>query len=391
MSCEEYLENFTRIMSQQPIDNATAHASAGERAYLFVHRYVYGMALPAICAFGILGNVLNLVVLTRKQLQKSMDRMEKSAHLGLVALAVTDMIFCVVTLPVPFVPNKFLYTDLDSQPLVYLEMYNQCLVNIFLLCSTWLTVFMATARYLAICHPLHARSIINLHGTRIGIALILVGSVLLNLPQFWQYALVPKQCAEYCTCYSKTGGALVKRPRLDYAYKVVWAVLGTFIPVAVLAFCNCCLIRALRQSLRMQRRYRANAPPRDSGHHITPTLITIVVLFIVLVVPSEILKFIKLVMLAPGASSAANFHMYQAATVVTNFMQACNFAVNFVLYCVINVHFRQTIQYVLCCRWTRWRGGPESRIGSRMRPGYYTKANQSTTNPTYVTDIETEM
>ena len=76
--------------------------------------------------------ILNLVVLTRKRLQCSMDRMEKSAHAGLVALAsdlwmtsdpgwpdrgqvalaVSDLSFCVVyilSLAVPAKPVRLAY------------------------------------------------------------------------------------------------------------------------------------------------------------------------------------------------------------------------------------------------------------------------------------------
>jgi hypothetical protein len=34
-----------------------------------LRRYSYGVAMPAICVLGILGNVLNLVVLTRRNMK----------------------------------------------------------------------------------------------------------------------------------------------------------------------------------------------------------------------------------------------------------------------------------------------------------------------------------
>ncbi len=59
-----------------------------------VEYILYTYVIVGISGFGILGNVLNLIVLTSKGLQKTMDRMEKSAHCGLVAMAVSDMCFC---------------------------------------------------------------------------------------------------------------------------------------------------------------------------------------------------------------------------------------------------------------------------------------------------------
>ena len=204
---------------------------------------------------------------------------------------------------------------------------------------------------------------------------MIVVSVLVNIPRFWHYTITETQCATDCVCYIKSTSKLFRNPKFYYPYKITWAIFGTFIPVAILAFCNFCLIRALRQSFQMQRMYRANAP-RDSGHRITPTLITIVVLFIILVVPSEILEFLKNFVLVPR--QGASLDAFLSATIIMNFNQACNFAVNFVLYCVINVHFRETILHVFCCKWAAKRKD-------------YVKANGSTTNQTYVTDIETEM
>jgi hypothetical protein len=372
MSCEEFMANFTKATRPE---NDTA--SSGQTAFNSVNYYFYTIGLPIVCAFGIFGNVLNLIVLTRKQLQKSMDRMEKSAHLGLLALAVVDMLFCTIALPTSFLRRSFMYTSLDSFALVYFEMYQLSLLNVFLFCSNWLTVVMASARYLAICHPLHARGFIGLRGTRIGIAVVFIASVLLNIPQFFHFKLTPTQCAANCICYPKIKSSLFTHYNFEFAYKVTWAILGTFIPIVILAFCNCCLIRALRQSLKMQRLYRANNPPRDSGHRITPTLIAIVVLFILLACPSEFLKFTEMMVLRSGDAQVSHYHIYQSATIITNFMQACNFAINFVLYCVINVHFRDTITYALCCKWRH------------KQSSAYVKA--STTGQTYVTDMETEM
>ena len=44
--------------------------------------FLYRRVIVFICLCGVLGNILNLIVLTRKGLQKTMDRMEKSAHVG---------------------------------------------------------------------------------------------------------------------------------------------------------------------------------------------------------------------------------------------------------------------------------------------------------------------
>ena len=52
----------------------------------------YEVVIPAVCAFGVIGNILNLVVLTKQRIDTKMDRLEKSATYGLIALAFSDML-----------------------------------------------------------------------------------------------------------------------------------------------------------------------------------------------------------------------------------------------------------------------------------------------------------
>ena len=349
-------------------DTSNVTDSTDYVAYIFNE-----IGVPLVCCFGIVGNLLNLAVLTQKQLQSSMDRMEKSAHLGLVALATSDLLFCIFALPMFSKATKeiIFYSPKTLFPLYY-NMFKTAILNIFVTCSTWLTVVMASARYLAICHPLHARGFINLCGTKITITLVFIFSILLNLPSFWLKTMVKRNFSENCTIYRITFGDVFKNETFEYSYQALWAVVAVFLPIMVLAFCNICLIRALQQSMHMQRKYRVNRPKQDSGHRITPTLITIVVLFMVLVVPSEIIKFTNFILEKQDKHSQG----LRYAKVITNFLQASNFAINFILYCILNKHFRNTILYFLCCGWKK-----------TSQP----KATSQNHTMTLMTDIETDM
>lgn len=70
----------------------------------------------------------------------------------------------------------------------------QGLINTFQLSSTWLTVNMALGRYIAICHPLHARGYIRPRGTRIAVLVILLASGVFNAPRFLHYRPVLIPC-----------------------------------------------------------------------------------------------------------------------------------------------------------------------------------------------------
>ena len=318
MSCAEYTANLTRILASlnYPPKEVPRDIVA------IVKDGLYNIGIPIMCIFGILGNILNVVVLTRKQMSRAMDRMEKSVHYGLIALAVSDLLFCVVILPSAFIPQERTYIGESSMGMIYYNMYMEPFINMFLLSSTWLTIMMASGRYLAVCHPIRARWVLGMKVTRFFIASVFVLAVTINMPQFWKNAIMETNCATHCYCYTIITGELYKNKTFEFAYNIFWSLAGVFIPLFILAFCNFCLIKALKDSQRMRKMYRANKSSHDSGHRLTPTLISIVVLFMVLVSPSEILKFLQQYVV--NQQHPEQLEAYQTAVVVTNFMQVSN-------------------------------------------------------------------
>lgn len=380
-SCSEHILNVTRIVKQ---GMAKKNLSMENQRYASLVFYVNNVVVPIICLFGIVGNILNLIVLTRKQLQRSMDRLEKSVSVGLVALAASDMISCVLYMMTSLVQEQTLYSPLENHLSLYFKIYQEALVNVFLLCSTWLTVNMALGRYFAICHPLQARGFISLRGTRIAVVCVFVGSVIATLPRFWHYHETTVSCNELlsnasrpappdCPCqfHTKTNYGLYRNNRFVFGYGLFCSVVSIFIPLVILTICNVCLIRALRRSYRMQSLYRANKP-NDSGHRITPTLIALIVLFTILVAPADFVVFARLV-------DSLSYTAFKMATMATNLLLLTNFAINFVLYCVVNVQFRKTVRDIVMCQWYGGQGRQKDRGGQSTT---YTRATQHATMDT---------
>ena len=260
MSCDEYHRNFTASMIEMQANISTdGHVTKKTRLILF------HVILPVILIFGIVGNILNLLILTRKQLKRTMDRMEKSVHMGLVALAASDLLFCTLMFPKSVTHEVFTVAEDSNTPLLYYQAYYEPFLNTFIMSSTWLTVTMALGRYVAICHPLHARWLVDIRATKLIIFGVFLLSILFNLPGFWRYYIVTQQCAKYCKCYSIAIGSLYNNATFKYGYGIAWAFIGCIIPVVILAFCNVCLIIALQQSRRMRRLFRANHTQHDDS------------------------------------------------------------------------------------------------------------------------------
>lgn len=351
-SCDEYLETITRALDA--LNEAERLSSDRMEAA------INGVFVPVVSAFGIVGNLLNLIVLTRKRLSRSMDHMEKSAQMGLVALALSDTIICALYLFASVVPSRVVYTPYDRLFALYFSTYQEALMNIFLLSGTWLTVTMAISRYLVVCRPMHARVFIGLRGTRAVLIGDFVGSLILNLPRFWHYVPVQHPCSESgittvsplrCPCHYhvKQIGALYNDKVFVFTYSIVTSIVGIFGPLLILTGCNVCLVWALRRSQQLQKRSMASPQAlqtrAESRHRITPTLIALIVLFIVLVTPSEVVNFFR-----EHIDSTSGFLIFKTSTKIFNFLPLINFAVNFVLYCILNVHFRETFRDVVLCR-----------------------------------------
>ncbi|KAK2165990.1 hypothetical protein NP493_1344g00017 [Ridgeia piscesae] len=315
-----------------------------------------------ICLFGLLGNVLNLVILAQRGLFKRMSRMEKSANSGLMALAVSDMLFCAAVIPGTFVDHsRFSYSSRYDMGLLY-ELYSNCVINTFIMSSTWLTVTMAVSRYVAICHPLRARQVIGATFAGATVLLVFVACIVCNLPRFWNDRLESIDCREGGSQYFPTSGYLKRHKRVGVAYLWSYFVVAVFLPLVALTFCNLNLINALRQSAAMRRRYnragREGTAASEPTDRITMTLVIIVVMYVLLVTPAELCNFVSDIIIR-NASGPGGFNL---AVAFSNTLQSINFAVNFVLYCVVNTHFRRGVYALLCwpSRAARGRGAPKS-------------------------------
>lgn len=315
-------------------------------------------AVVALCCFGVLGNILNLLALTRRSLVARMGKMEKSATAGLVALALSDFFFCFLSLPNAVVdPEQNIWFSLDFS--LYYQVYSMATINIFVVSSTWFTVVMAVSRYLAICHPLHARLIVDMKFAKASLISVFFGSIVLNIPRFWHLDiectyLTEEQKMEYPSSkpkwYTLVNGELEHGSTGWRVYIITYFILAVLIPLITLAFCNVYLIRALHQSANMRKQFaRRDNDSNDATRIVTLTLTVIVVAYLLLVAPSEIFTFVNQI-IDKEIQSKKEHSIYNFIVVVFNILQVLNFSFNFVLYIVINAHFRRTIKDVFTCR-----------------------------------------
>jgi len=138
--CDEYIANMTSLVrlalqtavyirrpgnetAAVPDGSPNGHFRSSHRVISF-ESLMTDVLAPIVCVFGVIGNLLNLFVLTRRRVRRSMDGLERSVRIGLVALAVSDELFCIVYLvAVCFRPTsaKHLYSPYDNLATLYLS------------------------------------------------------------------------------------------------------------------------------------------------------------------------------------------------------------------------------------------------------------------------------
>jgi hypothetical protein len=321
--------------------NDTAIISLTENQAIILeslHYHFYGVFVPVVCSLGILGNILNVIIFTKKKNTGTSDDVEYCTTICLVSLAISDMMFCITTFPVGFQTlGQSVFHRSDF--MLYYTMYSTGIISMFIFSSTMLTVLTALMRYLAICHPFRSRQFISIKATGVGIFIVLLISLGFNLVSMWQHTTIDCLEEDYTVVESS---ALFRSPSFQYTQKLLWTIFGNFIPLSILLFCNIQLIRALRQSRQLHLLHSRDDTSCLSAHRrINITLVTIIIFFFILVAPSEITKFIFLLNNEKG-------FRYFVVTYITNMLQCINFSVNFVLYYVIIAPFRHTLHEFLC-------------------------------------------
>ena len=341
--------------------------------YEEIRHYVYYVLLPVIMALGVFGNILNLIVFTRRRLREGVSEVEKASTTGLLFLAVADLLFCLTGLV------GHLLSPFKTRLAVayYFVTYQKAVVNTLLFISTWLVVVLSVERYVAVSFPFRTRQFVRVRKTVFINLGVYVFSILFNVPLFLEYKVVRTLCHPNYY-YEVRLGHYGSSEVFQRVYSMVWGIMGTFLPLAILIMCN---IKFLLEIYRSKMAFSpdrnqstnssrgsplgaANSSNSSSTHsarltRITIILIAIIFMFFLLVCPSMILDFLN-TQSDMKKWSKDSLDRFRTAMVFTNLTQAINFSLNFLLYCSLSREFRRALRTIVC----RWRAPPNSQTPS---------------------------
>ena len=291
---------------------------------------------PGICVFGMLCNILNLCVLSQKELSDS-------PYTYLTALAVADF----GMLAISFSHLVTVYAANSVSKAIFNVYIYFGVGNIFLNCSVWFIVLLTIERMLFVVRPLLTRS--SRKRARIRIAIVIVCCCLLNIPRFFIY-----EAREY----KNTGifypfGTGFQKSQTFYGTSWFQALMINFIPLIILIIANSILIFAVQRARKQREEFQMNSNQEQSWRkdeaRLTKTLISVVILFIVCTLPSAFVEDPIAYAFFSGDKTWAEYLMSpgnQTFIYTSNLLLFLNCSLNFVLYCAFNDKFRRAMKHL---------------------------------------------
>ena len=331
------LTTMADVLNISNVTTATPPAFVMETDHIQVQKIIYNILGPIVCMFGMVTNVVNLIVLTQNELPES-------PYTQLTGLACTDFTALMLS---------FIYMMFSKDSVAYeWKFYDAYIfigcVNICTTSSVWITVQLTIERFLFVRHPLWAKDTCDRASAKVKILVTVAIAAVLNIPRF----LVFKPEAN-----AKIGGYyLASKPirMTDFYLAMNWiySLVVHFIPLIILCIANFYLVYAVHQAgkqrQKLEIRNNREAAWQREQRRLTITLISIVFLFIVCIIPSAFSdRPIAYAMFGGNKTmkqfTASNF--YFNLQYIANFLVWLELSLNFVLYLAFNGKFRRVLRF----------------------------------------------
>ena len=346
------VENTTAYVNESFEDQNATQPLSHLQLFYFEYFKIHGYISICVCLFGILANIANIVVLTRKN-------MITSTNVILTWLAVADLMTMLDYFP--FAMHFYILKDSDlSFPetrgygwICYLLFH----ANFSVMCHStaiWLTICLATFRFVCIWFPTKGSSMCTVLRAKQFIALIIGSVVVLCIPNIIINHMrsddrnvtvdnVTKEDIIYNMDY-RHGGAYDHIDRLN---KMIQATLFKIVPCVLLTILTILLITAMHRAYQRRRALKNQGKRDESDKHgehnrTTGMLLAVVVLFLLTELPQGILTILSLI------DIKFQHEVYYPLGDVMDITALCNNAINFVLYCTMSRQFRETFVKTFC-------------------------------------------
>lgn len=181
-------EELPLATTSHDVTTAMANEDAPSALERFSHWYsgIHGYLCIAICVFGIVSNILNIVVLTHRRMASS------PTNFILTALAISDLLPMLTYLPYAVYFHCVAGVHPDPlhgypRPWIVFLLFNNSFIITSHTVSVWLTVTLAVFRYIAVCHHAVARRVCTLWHARVAAVCIVAAAIVVCIPTYLMY------------------------------------------------------------------------------------------------------------------------------------------------------------------------------------------------------------
>ncbi|XP_076387492.1 G-protein coupled receptor dmsr-1 [Megachile rotundata] len=339
---------------------------------------LHGWISLFVCIFGSIANILNILVLTRRE-------MRSPTNIILTGLAVADLLVMIDYIPYAF--HLYLYRRSRRDTFTYgwtiFVLFHSNFAQVCHTISICLTLILAVWRYVAVARPQQNREWCSYRRTIFAIFIAYVFCPVLCVPLY-----ITTEVKEQVEILDSNGmsvsnrnQSLIDSPlenttnvtlyfvRLSETAKNhdilkelnfwIYSVVIKLFPCVVLTIVSLKLLQVLLEAKRRRRKLtniqEENSERKKSCRRVekerqtdrtTMMLLAVLLLFLLTELPQGILGLFS-VLLGPGFF----WTCYLMLGDVIDMLTLVNSAINFILYCTMSRQFRKTFNELFCKSW----------------------------------------
>ena len=307
-----------------------------------------------LCGMGIIGNIFNIVILSRRNYAK-----QSIIFIFLAALAIADMVTLAIYMPSSLSTADVFDPEVNySVYMAYFHVIHYGLSNICKHSATWFIVCVAILRYLAICHVFRGRYAWTQPGRGlVMVSVVIVTCFIVNMPRFFELQVVQIQCQPNTSLYMWHYSEFSKTYWYEAIYPWISAGVGYMMPLFLVLVFNVLIIIKIQTS-RYRRRELAPGSPnvrRQPDRQTTKMLVVVMLIFFILELPDAVAHVLRAIL-----SYEVRFQVtYYEFILVANVMSLIHSSITFILYSAMSSEFRKTFHKTFCIcdkKKSRYRG-----------------------------------
>ncbi|KAL1131579.1 hypothetical protein AAG570_011193 [Ranatra chinensis] len=340
--------NYTNNRSRDEEAVVFSEYEEAEEAEVLFEFIANGVLLNLVGILGILGNVISMIILSRPQMRSSINYL-------LTGLARSDTVLILTSVFLFGLPPVYKYTRTPLLFGYYFRVYPLLSPVVYPLAliaqtvSVYLTLTVTLERFVAVCHPLRARSLCTYGRARLYVGLIIVFSTLYNLSRFWEVTLERRFDPEYnMTVYTPVASPL-RNNQVYISLYIHWLYLLFiyFLPFSCLAILNSAIYRQVRRANKERQRL-SRLQKKEIG--LATMLLIVVVVFVLC----------NVLALVTNVLEAFYGIILDRMVKTSNLLVTINSSVNFVIYVIYGEKFKRVFLKLFCSGEAVRCGGSES-------------------------------